>query len=148
VSPMDEDANPSDEAALAGAARGRFDGSSVQIFLRRLGALDFVNTSVLFGAAVLTAVLPFIILVSSLANQRIDTDLSRHIGLNRQGALIVSQLFVSSFSPAIISDSRLYGTIGVVFSLIIWFIAIGALIVLGAVAGETWNQRRSRTLMR
>jgi membrane protein len=258
--------------ALADAARGRFDGSSAQIFLRQLGALNFVNTSVLFGAAVLTAVLPFIILVSSLANQRIDTDLSRHIGLNRQGALIVSQLFSSSpahsvaaivtalifatagtmavagslqviyeqvfgqdhrgwkdvhrfaawvavlfgvlvaesviskpvhatagpvgqglvtfagvaaffwwtmhlllagrvrwrrlvrpailtallwmglelfsaayFSPAIISDSRLYGTIGVVFSLIVWFIAIGATIVLGAVAGETWNQGRGRS---
>lgn len=49
------------------------------------------------------------------------------------------------FSPAIISDSRLYGTIGVVFSLMIWFIAIGAMIVLGAVAGATWNQRKSRS---
>jgi hypothetical protein len=50
--------------ALAGAARGRFDGSSAQIFLRRLGALDFVNTSILFGAALLTSVLPFLILLS------------------------------------------------------------------------------------
>jgi membrane protein len=41
------------------------------------------------------------------------------------------------FSASIISDSRLYGTIGVVFSLMIWFIAIGAVIVLGAVAGAT-----------
>lgn len=41
-------------------------------------------------------VLPFIILLSSLANRRIDTDLSRHIGLNSQGARIVSQLFRSS----------------------------------------------------
>jgi membrane protein len=46
------------------------------------------------------------------------------------------------FSTAIISDSSLYGTIGVVFSLMIWFIAIGAVIALGAVAGETWNQRK------
>ena len=254
--------------ALAGAARGRFDGSSAQIFLRQLGALDFVNTSILFGAALLISVLPFVILTSSLANKRIDADLSRHIGLNRQGALIVSQLFRSSpadspvaiatapifaaagtmavagslqliyeqvfgqqhrgwkdvhrfaawvgvlfcvlvaesviskpvhatvgpvgqglvtyagvtaffwwtmhlllagrvswrrllrpailtgvfwmglelvsaayFSSAIVSDSRLYGTIGVVFSLMIWFIAIGAVIVLGAVAGATWNLR-------
>jgi membrane protein len=258
--------------ALAGAARGRFDGSYAQMFFRRLGALDFVNTSILFGAALLTSVLPFVILLSSLANHRIDTDLSRHIGLNRQGALIVSQLFTSPsdhsaaaivtalilatagtmavagslqviyervfgqhhrgwkdihrfatwvvvlfgvlvaesvinkpvhaaagpvgqglvtfagvtaffawtmhlllagrvgarrllrpailtallwmglelfstayFSPTIISDSRLYGTIGVVFSLIIWFIAIGAVIVLGAVAGETWNEGKGRS---
>ena len=209
-------------------------------------------------------VLPFIILLSSLANRRIDTDLSRHIGLNSQGARIVSQLFRSSpahaaapivtalilaaagtmvvagslqviyervfgqphrgwrdvlrfltwagvlvtgsiisehvrpggpvarglvvyagtaaffwwtmhlllagrvpwrrlmhaailtallwiglelfsvvyFSAAIISDSRLYGTMGVVFTLLTWFIAIGVVIVLGAVAGATWDQRK------
>lgn len=46
----------------------------------------------LFGAALLISVLPFVIMVSSLANHRIDTDLSRHIGLNRQGELIVSRL--------------------------------------------------------
>lgn len=258
--------------ALAGAARGRFDGSSAQTFLRQLGVLDVVNTSVLFGAALLMSVLPFVILLSSLANHRIDTDLSRHIGLNQQGALIVSELFRSSpadsaagivsalifatagtlavagslqviyervfgqrhrgwkdlprfatwvvvlfgtlvaesaisqpvhavagpvgqglityagvaaffcwtmhfllagqvrwrhlvrpailtalfwmglelfsaayFSSAIISDSRLYGTIGVVFSFMIWFVAIGVVIVLGAVAGETWNQRKGHS---
>jgi hypothetical protein len=78
--------------ALAGAARGRFDRSPAQAFVRQLGALDFVNTSIIFGAALLTSVLPFIILLSALANHRIDSDLSRHIGLNRQGALVVSQL--------------------------------------------------------
>ena len=46
-----------------------------------------------FGAALLISVLPFVILLSFLANHRIDTDLSRHTGLNRQGAVIVSQLF-------------------------------------------------------
>ena len=258
--------------ALAGAAKGRFDGSPVQAFVRQLGALDVANTSILFGAALLTSVLPFVILLSSLANRRIDNDLSRHIGLDRQGALIVSELFRTSavhpvtelvvaliftaagtmavagslrviyervfglphrgwkdvprlatwaavlfgvlvaesvisdpvrvvvgpvgqrlvtaagvfaffwwtmhfllagrvrwrrlvrpailtallwmglelfsaayFSRAIISDSKLYGTIGVVFSLMIWFIAIGAVIVLGAVAGETWNQHKAVT---
>jgi membrane protein len=48
------------------------------------------------------------------------------------------------FSPEIISDSRLYGAIGVVFSLMTWFIAIGAVIVLGAVAGLAWNERKGR----
>jgi len=213
-------------------------------------------------------VLPFVILLSSLANHRVDAELSRHIGLNQQGALIVSGLFRSSpadsaaevvtalifaaagtmavagslqviyervfgqrhrgwkdihrfavwagavfgvlvaesviskpvhaavgpigqgvvtytgvaaffcwtmhfllagrvrwrdllrpaiitalcwigldlfsaayFSPSVISDTRLYGTIGVVFSLMIWFIAIGAVIVLGGAAGAAWNQR-------
>jgi membrane protein len=257
--------------ALAGAARGRYGGSPVQVFLRQLGVLDVVNTSVLFGAALLMSVLPFIILLSSLANHRIDNDLSRHIGLDEQGALVVSQLFRSSpansaagivtalifaaagtmavadslqsiyervfgqphrgwkdvprfatwsavlfgvlvaesvisepvraavgplgqglvsyvsvaaffcwtmhfllagrvrwrqlvrpailtglfwiglelfsaayFSRTIVSDSRLYGTIGVVFTLMIWFVAIGAVIMLGAVAGATWNQQKGR----
>jgi len=49
------------------------------------------------------------------------------------------------FSASIISDSRLYGTIGVVFSLMIWFIAIAAVIVLGAVAGATWNQHKGHS---
>ena len=49
------------------------------------------------------------------------------------------------FSSAIISDSRLYGTIGVVFTLLTWFIAIGAVIVPGAVGGATWDQRKSRS---
>ena len=261
--------------ALAGAARDRYDGSSAQIFVRQLVALDFVNTCVLFGSALLMSVLPFLILLSSLANHRIDTDLSRHIGLDQQGAFIVSRLFRSSpahsaagivtalifaavgtmavagslqgiyervfgqqhrgwkdfprfatwvgvlfgvlvaesvisgpvratagtvgqgfvsyvgvaaffgwtmhfllagrvhwrhlvcpailtallwiglelfsaayFSTAIISDSSLYGTIGVVFSLMIWFIAIGVVIVLGAVAGATWNQRKRLSSVR
>jgi hypothetical protein len=38
-------------------------------------------------------------------------------------------------SSAIISGSRLCGTPGVVFSLMTWFIAIGAVVVPGVVAG-------------
>ena len=56
------------------------------------------------------------------------------------------ELFSSAcFSSAIISGSRLYGTIGVVFTLLTWFIAIGAAIVPGAVAGATWDQRQGRS---
>lgn len=104
------------------AARGRLEGSSAQIFLRRLGALDFVNSIMLFGAALLTSVLPFVILLSSLANHQIDTDLSRHIGLDGQGARIVSQLFRSSpaHSIAAIVTALIFaaaGTIAVASSL-------------------------------
>jgi len=49
------------------------------------------------------------------------------------------------FSSSIIDDSRLYGPIGVVFSLMVWFIAIGAVVVLGAAAGATWDQRKARS---
>jgi|HubBroStandDraft_4_1064222.scaffolds.fasta_scaffold266148_1 hypothetical protein len=85
--------------ALGDAARGRLEGSSAQIFLRRPGALAFAGSIRLSGAALLIWVFPFVILPSSLANHQIDTDLSWHAALNRQGAVIVSQL--SRSSPAI-----------------------------------------------
>jgi membrane protein len=47
------------------------------------------------------------------------------------------------FSSTIISDSRTYGTIGAVFSIMTWFIAIGAVIILGAVAGAVWEDRKN-----
>jgi membrane protein len=46
------------------------------------------------------------------------------------------------FSSSLVSDSHLYGTIGVVFTLVSWFVAMGAVITLGAVAGAVWNERR------
>ena len=48
------------------------------------------------------------------------------------------------FSSTLISDSHLYGTIGVVFTLVTWFIAMGAVITLGAVVGRVWLQRREQ----
>jgi membrane protein len=47
------------------------------------------------------------------------------------------------FSSTIISDSRTYGAIGAVFSILTWFIAIGAVIILGAVTGVVWEDRRA-----
>ena len=48
------------------------------------------------------------------------------------------------FSTTIINDSRLYGPVGVIFSLLTWFTAIAAVIILGAMTGEVW-QHRGRT---
>ncbi len=47
------------------------------------------------------------------------------------------------FSEAIISDSKTYGTIGAVFAIMTWLIAIGAVIILGAVAGVAWEDRKT-----
>ncbi len=247
------------------AARTRYQASWPGELGRQLKALDFVNWITVFGASLLWSALPLIILLSSLANTRIDDDLSRHIGLNSQGAHIVETLFrgtpahgveailtgflfcfggvvavVSSlqliyerifgqnprgwrnlprgilwivallalltldgvanrperdagtavldlvgvatttlffwwtlhfllagripwrrllrpaltsgvlwfgfglfsspyFSSVLTSDSHTYGTIGVVFSLLTWFFLIGAVVVLGAVSGATWQ---------
>jgi membrane protein len=253
------------------AARARYERSWIGDLVAELKALDFVNWMTIFGAELLWSALPFIILLSSLANERIDDDLSRHIGLNAQGSRIVAGLFrgtpahdvfaiatgliftasgliavvgslqviyerthdlehrgwqnlprqvgwvavllaalvaqgsferplrssvgpvlqallslalvtiffawtihfllsgrvpwrrvvepalitsilwiglalVSSmyFSSAIVSDKRTYGTIGVAFTLLTWFFAIGAVVILGAAGGAVWQRRVER----
>ena len=50
---------------------------------------------------------------------------------------------VAGFSSTINSDSKTYGAIGAVFGILTWFIAIGAVIILGAVAGAAWQDRKS-----
>jgi membrane protein len=49
------------------------------------------------------------------------------------------------FSGTIISDSKTYGTIGAIFGIMTWFIAIGAVIILGAVTGAVWEDRRTNS---
>jgi membrane protein len=49
--------------------------------------------TLVFGAELLWSVLPLLILLSSLANHRIDTDLSEHIGLDAKAALIIRDMF-------------------------------------------------------
>jgi membrane protein len=233
-----------------------------------LKGLHFFDWTLIFGAELLWSALPFIIVLSSLADTRVDDDLSRHIGLNAKGAHIVETLFrhrpahefiaiatgllfsfagivsvvvslqvvyerlfalehrgwrdfprylvwiaalggvlildgatnkpahratgpigeavigfvlvvlffgwtmhfllagrvpwrhlvrptvvttllwvafafFSSlyFSSAVVDDSRTYGTIGVVFTFLTWFILIGSVIVLGAAGGAVWERR-------
>jgi membrane protein len=43
------------------------------------------------------------------------------------------------FSSTIIHDSHTYGSIGAIFGIMTWFVAIGAVLVLGAVAGAVWK---------
>jgi hypothetical protein len=47
------------------------------------------------------------------------------------------------FSSTVVDDSKTYGTIGVTFTLVTWFIAIGAVLTLGAVVGAVWQRRRA-----
>jgi membrane protein len=75
------------------AARTRYEASWPGEIGRQLKALDFVNWITIVGASLLWSALPLIILLSSLANTRIEDDLSRHIGLNRHGAHIFETLF-------------------------------------------------------
>jgi membrane protein len=68
----------------------------------------------------------------------------------RPAAIITALLWVGLgvlaafyFSSTIVSDSKTYGTIGVTFTLVTWFIAMGAVITLGAVIGAVVQSRRS-----
>ena len=61
-------------------------------------------------------------------------------GVFRSGLGVFSKFY---FSETIISDSKTYGTIGAISGIMTWFIAIGAVIILGAVAGAVWEDRRN-----
>ena len=50
-------------------------------------------------------------------------------------------VFSVIFSGMVISDNQKYGSIGVVFALMSWLIAIGVVIILGAVTGVVWHER-------
>ena len=50
-------------------------------------------------------------------------------------------VFAVVFSGIVTSDDKKYGPIGVVFALMSWLIAIGVVIILGAVAGIVWQER-------
>jgi len=75
----------------------------LKTLVTQLMALHFFDWTTIFGAELLWSALPFIIVLSSLADTRIDDDLSRHIGLNSRGAHIVETLFRNSPSHAVLA---------------------------------------------
>ena len=50
-------------------------------------------------------------------------------------------VFALFFSGMVISDEKKYGPIGIVFALLSYLIAIGVVVILGAVAGRAWYER-------
>src|SRR3954449_10842916 len=80
--------------------RRRFEGSFAHQLLKRLDSLDFANQAILLGAGILVSVLPFLILLSAFSNERVDDDISLHLGLDHRAATIVSHLFTQA-SPAL-----------------------------------------------
>jgi membrane protein len=87
---------------LVRAARARYEGTWVQDLVHQLKDLHFLDWTSVFGAELLWSALPFIIVLSSLANTRIDDDLSRHLGLNHRGAHIVETLFRNHPTHAVV----------------------------------------------
>ncbi len=63
------------------------------------------------------------------------------------GVLYVAMEVVFSlfFSAMVISDDNRYGPIGVIFALLSYLIAIGVVVILGAVVGLVWHERRRGT---
>lgn len=51
-------------------------------------------------------------------------------------------VFALTFSSDIVSDDNKYGPVGVVFALMSFFIAIGVVIIIGAVFGVVWQERK------
>ncbi|HEY1737807.1 MAG TPA: YhjD/YihY/BrkB family envelope integrity protein [Acidimicrobiia bacterium] len=60
-------------------------------------------------------------------------------GLCTVGLGVFSKLY---FSSTIISDTQLYVSIGAVFSIVTWLIAVATIVVVGAVAGAEWTASR------
>jgi membrane protein len=266
------EAAPSREPTKGWASR--YQGSFAQELIQGLGAVDFGNQVLVFGACLLLSVLPLIIVLSAFAGHRVQDDIARHLGLGTQGVLVIDSLFKASattfnlavflslvvsfagtvavgrsvqsiyerafqhpplshraawarctvwvvvisgiliadgaidralrrdagselfglvefvlftvffwwsikfllasreswravfpaalttglcwiglgvfaafyFATTIVDDSKTYGPIGVTFTLVTWFIAIGAVITLGAVIGAVWQRRRGRSI--
>jgi membrane protein len=89
----------------AAAMQARYQGSLAQSFAVELQTLDFTQQIILLGAGLLVSLLPFLILLSAFASQRIDDDIARRLGLNQRASGIVSHLLTSS--PAVLNVATL-----------------------------------------
>jgi membrane protein len=81
---------------LSVAWRARYDRSFARDVLRGLGAVDFADRIIIFGACLLVSVMPVIIALSAFTSHRIQDDITRHLGLGAQGRRIVDGLFKAS----------------------------------------------------
>jgi len=97
-------------------ARDRFKGSLAQRFLQRLKALDFADQAMLFGAGLLVSLLPFVILLSAFASQRIDDDISLRLGLDRKASGIMDHLFTAA--PATLTAATATSLVFLVFGMV------------------------------
>jgi membrane protein len=103
--------HPAGRKALA-VAKDRYEGSLAQSFVTELKALDFVDEAMLFGAGLLVSLLPFVILLSAFASQRVDDDISLRLGLDHRASGIVNHLFAAA--PATLNTATATSLIFVV----------------------------------
>lgn len=171
VSDHEPDQNPdprhkigAEYQALTERARPRYERSFAHDLFRGLGAVDFGDRIIIFGASLLLSVLPLIIVLSAYASHHIEDDIAQHLGLSAQGDRIVEGLFkssVSSFNLAILIGLllSLAGTIAVARSVqvayeraydetpmtgwrnllrsMIWVVVVAAVVIGDAAIGKT-----------
>lgn len=116
------------DGEIGGPLRNRPGGAVI------LGLVDFVLLTLFFWWSI------FFLLAGKESWTRVGPS-AVTTAIFWMGLGVFASLYLSS---TLVSDSRLYGKIGVVFTLVTWFIAIGAVITLGAVTGVVWQRRRSR----
>jgi membrane protein len=95
------------------AAKEKYAGSSAEHLWGRLNAMDFMSRGLLFAATLLLCFFPFVIVANALAGRSTANSLARHLGLNKQAAADVSQLFTSTSA----TSSAITGTAWVFFIL-------------------------------
>jgi membrane protein len=95
-------------------AKAKFAGSWADDLWSRLGAVDFMNESILLAATFLLCAVPFMIIASALSGRSAVTTLSTRLGLNHQAASDVGHLFASSSatSAAITGTSWVFFILG------------------------------------
>ena len=59
--------------------------------------------------------------------------------------IAMQAVFSLVFSAMVISDEHTYGPIGTIFAVLSYLIAIGVVVILGAVAGRAWHERSPGT---
>jgi hypothetical protein len=84
------------ERRAAAAARDWYEGSLAQSFVTQLKAIDLSDQVMLSGAGLLISALPFLILLSAFASNRVDDDISMRLGLDRRASGIMTHLFTSA----------------------------------------------------
>jgi membrane protein len=96
------------------AAKEKYTGSSAEHLWQRLDSMDFINRGMLFAATLLLCFFPFLIIANALAGRSAASGLARHLGLNKQAAADVGQLFTSTTatSNAITGTAWLFFVLG------------------------------------
>jgi hypothetical protein len=84
---------PSTGPSRTSALRRRVERSWLWTVAARLRDLDVANQATLLGAGPLASLLPFLILLSAFAKERVDDDIALRLGLDHRAAAIVSHLF-------------------------------------------------------